>query len=145
MRPILVGIAYAALLGGCADMQPGEPTWYKPGGTQQAFAEDKYQCMSNSQMEVSGAVVNANGGVASSGATTNTPLFKSCMEARGYVFIHVHEAKAVPDDPAKVSQMWCTALHNQYDEFTRTQQFTSAASSQEKARREGCAWVKQLQ
>jgi hypothetical protein len=138
-------IAYAALLGGCAAIDPGEPTWYKPGGSQQAFAEDKYQCMSASQMEVSGAYVNASGGAAASGATTNTPLFKSCMEARGYAFIHVHETKAVPDDPAKVSQMWCTALHNQFDEFTRTQQSASAATAQEKARHEGCDWVKQSQ
>lgn len=79
-----VSIIFAAvLLAGCASMEMG---WYKPDGTQEGFAQDKYQCMVNSQIRVSGAYVNAYGGAASSGAATNIPLFRACMEARGYVW-----------------------------------------------------------
>jgi len=69
------------VLTGCANLAMG---WYKPGGSQSAFAQDKYECMSNSQMAVSGAYVNAYGGAANSQTTTNMPLFQACMQARGY-------------------------------------------------------------
>ena len=35
--------------------------WYKPDASQSEFAQDKYECMSNSQMAVSGAYVNRYG------------------------------------------------------------------------------------
>jgi hypothetical protein len=67
--------------------------WYKPGISQQEFAEDKYECMSKSQMEASGAYVNAYGGAASSQTTTNMPLFQACMQARGYVWTNQAEVE----------------------------------------------------
>ena len=77
MRYILPLATFAALTG-CAAMNTG---WYKPGMSQQEFAQDKYECMSGSQMQASGAYVNAYGGAASSGTTTNMPLFQACMQA----------------------------------------------------------------
>jgi hypothetical protein len=70
-------------LAACAALQVG---WYKPGMTQQEFAQDKYECMSASQMQASSAYVNAYAGAANSGTTTNMPLFQACLEARGYVW-----------------------------------------------------------
>lgn len=67
----------------CANMQMG---WYKSGATNAEFAQDKYACMERSQEQVSGAYVNPYGGAASSGTTTNIPLFQACMEARGYTW-----------------------------------------------------------
>ena len=97
MRYILPLFVIAALTG-CASMNFG---WYKPGGSQQEFAEDKYECMSKSQMEASGAYVNAYGGAASSQTTTNLPLFQACMQAGGYAWtsqaeVERHEAAQRP-------------------------------------------------
>ncbi len=87
----LVPLILMALAGGCAALNVG---WYKPGVSQQEFAQDKYQCMASSQMNVSQASVNGsatpsygsiNGGAAAY-TTTNTPLFSACMQARGYVW-----------------------------------------------------------
>jgi hypothetical protein len=78
-------------LAGCAALNLG---WYKPGVSQQEFAQDKYQCIGSSQTNVSQAAVNVsatpyygsvNGGAASY-TTTNMPLFSACMQARGYVW-----------------------------------------------------------
>ena len=78
----LVTIVSIALTG-CASMNVG---WYNPGGSSSDFAQDKYDCMSRTQMAVSGASVNQYGGAASSQTTTNMPLFQACMQARGYVW-----------------------------------------------------------
>jgi hypothetical protein len=58
--------------------------WNKPGATQADFNTDKYQCMRSSQQQSSSAYVNAYYGSASSGQTTNIPLFDACMNARGW-------------------------------------------------------------
>jgi hypothetical protein len=87
-------IALLLPLGGCADFADSMTTgWYRPGASAQDFATDKYECMSRSQMEVSGAYVNGYGGSASSGTTTNMPLFSACMQSRGYAWTNRLEVK----------------------------------------------------
>jgi hypothetical protein len=83
VKQTLLFVLVAAALSGCAAMHTG---WYKPGNSPAGFAQDKYECMSNSQMAVSGAYVNKYGGVANSYTTTNTPLFSACMQAHGYTW-----------------------------------------------------------
>jgi hypothetical protein len=110
-----------AMLVGCAALNA---VWYKPGGTQQEFARDRYECMASSQMSVSQAAVNGSAtpaygsvnGAASSYTTTNEPLFSACMQARGYVWtnqatVQKYEASqsnyqpagSAPERPAVVS------------------------------------------
>jgi hypothetical protein len=43
-----------------------------------------YQCMQASQQQTSSAYINRDGGAASSGQTTNDPLFIACMNAKGW-------------------------------------------------------------
>jgi hypothetical protein len=74
-----VTIGSALLLSGCV-----LPTWNKPDGTQQEFAQDKYQCLSAAQQQQGSAVVNSAGGYANQGAVTNPYLFSSCMNAHGW-------------------------------------------------------------
>lgn len=69
----------ALFLAACAPM-----TWNKPGASQNDFSQDRYACMQQAQQPVSGAVVNAYGGAASSQVVTNGNLFSSCMNAKGW-------------------------------------------------------------
>lgn len=78
MRHILSLFVIAAF-SGCASLNKG---WYQPGVSQQDLADDKYECMSKSQMQVNSGYA----GAASSGTTPNMPLFQACMQARGYVW-----------------------------------------------------------
>lgn len=79
MRNVVWLGVVAVLVSGCAPM-----VWTKPGGTQDEFSQDKYTCLQESQQRTSGAVVNQFGGAASSSMVTNTGLFGSCMNARGW-------------------------------------------------------------
>jgi hypothetical protein len=80
------------LLVSCAGIDLSPRGWYKPDMSQSA--QDRYECMANSQMQVSQAGVNGTAtpyygqvdGAANSYTTTNTPLFSACMQAHGYVF-----------------------------------------------------------
>jgi hypothetical protein len=91
MKSLIPLIITPLALAGCAALNVG---WYKPGMSQQEFAQDRYECMASSQMQVSGAAVNGSAtpyygqvnGAASSYTTTNNPLFSACMQARGYVW-----------------------------------------------------------
>lgn len=69
---------------GCAALNY---SWYKPGISQQEFAQDRFGCMSGSQMQVSTANVNATGptyrGVENT--TCNTYGWKTnCSSEGGY-------------------------------------------------------------
>jgi hypothetical protein len=55
-KPTCFAIVLA--LTGCADMNMG---WYKPGVSQQQFAQDKFACMNGAQMQVSTSNVNGTG------------------------------------------------------------------------------------
>lgn len=68
------------VVAGCATPM----AWNKPGATQAEFRTDKYQCMQASQQQSGYAYVNKYGGSASSGQTTNIPLFNACMNAKGW-------------------------------------------------------------
>jgi hypothetical protein len=58
--------------------------WNRPGALQADFNTDRFQCMQVSQQQSSSAYVNRYGGYASSEQTTNDPLFKACMNAKGW-------------------------------------------------------------
>ena len=91
MKGLVPLIITPLALAGCAALNVG---WYKADMSQQEFAQDRYECMASSQMQVSGAAVNGSAtpyygsvnGAASSYTTTNNPLFSACMQARGYVW-----------------------------------------------------------
>jgi hypothetical protein len=55
-----------------------QPVWNKPGASQADFSTERYRCMQESQQQSSSAYVNRYGGAASSGQTTNEPLFIAC-------------------------------------------------------------------
>lgn len=74
----LLGAATFAL-GGCQ-----QPWWNKPGASTDDFNADKYQCMQGSQQQTSSAYISRYGGSASSGQSTNEPLFAACMNAKGW-------------------------------------------------------------
>ncbi len=99
-RTWLIALSTFALCA-CAALQMG---WYKPGASEADFAQDKYSCMESSQERVSGAYVNPYGGAASSGTTTNIPLFQACMEARGYTWTSRAEVNNLELQSAQASQ-----------------------------------------
>ena len=81
MKHYALAIVIAAGLTSCAT----STYWnFPPGGTQQQFDRDTYECMQEAQQQTSNAYVNPYGGAASSGTTTNMYLAKACMRARGY-------------------------------------------------------------
>ena len=74
---LLLGVLIA--LTGCA-----QPLWNKPGASVEDFNVDKYQCMQGAQQQTSSAYINRYGGGASSGQSTNAPLYNACMNAKGW-------------------------------------------------------------
>jgi len=74
----LVIIIASILLAAC------QTQWSKAGASQQDFAQDKYQCLQESQQASSSAYINPYYGAAKGGSVTNRNLYNSCMEARGY-------------------------------------------------------------
>jgi len=60
-----------------------QTTWYRAGATTD-FAQDKYQCLQESQQQSSNTYINKYYGAAESGSVTNTYLLNSCLEARGW-------------------------------------------------------------
>jgi hypothetical protein len=69
----------AALLVSCST-----PVWVKPGGTQEAFSTDKYDCAERSKHRASEAYINAYGGAATDGVVINEELFAACMNSKGW-------------------------------------------------------------
>jgi hypothetical protein len=71
-------------LTGCATLNVG---WYKPGVSQQEFAQDQFDCMNGSQMQVSTANVNGTGATYSGGGNTTCNTYGSttnCSSGGGY-------------------------------------------------------------
>lgn len=68
-------------------------TWVKPGSTEAEFNKDKYECLQQSQQQVSGFAFNTYGGAGGSQQKTNDGLFTSCMNARGYSIKNQSEVK----------------------------------------------------
>jgi hypothetical protein len=77
-------VALALCLTGCIRTVGN---WEKPGADQQQFAVDKFDCMKQSQQQVSSMYVNQYGGSGGSAQTTNMPLFGACMNAHGYSWV----------------------------------------------------------
>jgi hypothetical protein len=68
MRSLLMVMAGAMLLGGCAAAQPMH--WTRPGATQEAFMRDHLACVQETQVDP--------------WAFYKSVTLTSCMEARGY-------------------------------------------------------------
>ena len=79
MRYILPLITIAALTG-CASMNFG---WYKPGVSQQEFAQDKFACMNGSQMQVSTSNVNGTGSTYYGGGDVTCNTYGSTTNCSG--------------------------------------------------------------
>ena len=130
MKHAIVLIAWIPLAG-CAGLDLSQRGWYKPDMSQ--FAQDRYECMANSQMQVSQAGVNGTAtpyygqvnGAANSYTTTNTPLFSACMQAHGYVFTtqkQVSKYEATYANPSQSSTRdQCLKDHNGDADFCRQQ------------------------
>jgi hypothetical protein len=78
------GVLITLVLAGCAELNVG---WYKPGFTQQEFAQDKFACMNGSQMQVSASNVNGTGSTYNGASNTTCNSYGSttnCSSAGGY-------------------------------------------------------------
>ena len=74
-----ISVVLVFTLAGCAS-----GAWYRGNTTQQEYNIDHYACMKESQQQTSGAFVGPYGGSSYSEPSTNMPLYKSCMYAKGY-------------------------------------------------------------
>ena len=68
--------------------------WNKPAASAAEFNTDNYRCMQQSQQQTSSAYVDRYGGRASSGQSTNGPLFHACMNAAGWSLQQDHSREA---------------------------------------------------
>ncbi len=77
----LVIIISAILLVACQTSM----VWLKDGGSPQDLDQDNYQCLQESQEQISETYISFNGGASTENVSvTNMPLFDACMEARGW-------------------------------------------------------------
>jgi len=77
-------VLISLVLTGCAALNVG---WYKPGASQQEFAQDQYVCMSGSQMQVSTSNVNGTGSTYYGAQNTTCNTYGStmnCSSGGGY-------------------------------------------------------------
>src|SRR5690242_7087774 len=72
------------LLTGCVSPPPAPLQLYKSGASYQEFSSDRYSCIREAQQRVSGASVNAYGGVSESRVLPSRGIYLNCMAARGY-------------------------------------------------------------
>lgn len=93
---VVSAVASAFALSACAPMM----SWNKPGASQAEFSQDRYDCMQQSQQQVSGAFINKYGGGSSTQVITNDGLFGSCLNARGWTLVKQSANPAQPGQPA---------------------------------------------
>jgi hypothetical protein len=77
-------VLISLILTGCAALNAG---WYKPGASQQEFAQDQFVCMSGSQMQVSTSNVNGTGATYYGAQNTTCNTYGSttnCSTGGGY-------------------------------------------------------------
>jgi hypothetical protein len=74
------------LVTGCAGSMANPYVWQKPGGTQEAFAQDKYRCMGQATQMGQSTHVSTYSGYGYSVPTTtiHAGLYQACMEASGW-------------------------------------------------------------
>jgi hypothetical protein len=61
-----------------------QKVWQKYGATNEAFAQDRYQCLREARTLYSRTYVDRYAGGSSSGTTIDDGMFTACMEARGW-------------------------------------------------------------
>ena len=74
-------VALAVGVVGCAKV------WVKPGASTDDFNKDKFECMQQSQHQVSTVAVGKYSAFGQSGQETNIGLYSSCMNARGWALV----------------------------------------------------------
>jgi hypothetical protein len=82
------GIALLTLvLTGCAhNLAPRQTVHFdKPGGSQQAFMQDRFFCIQQAQQTRSASYVNQYGGESRGQVVTSQGIYTACMGAKGYV------------------------------------------------------------
>jgi hypothetical protein len=82
MQTIMKASCFAIVLAltGCAALNFG---WYKPGVSQQEFAQDKFACMNGSQMQVSTSNVNGTGSTYYGGGDVTCNTYGSTTNCSG--------------------------------------------------------------
>ena len=85
MRSVTLAALLVLQLLGCATNPPPPMLRFtKPGATQQEFMKDRYECLLQSQRQVSGAYVGAYGGASSTSTVCSFGVWKACLGGRGY-------------------------------------------------------------
>ena len=97
--------AVLVVLTGC-QAAPPLMVWNKSGASASEFNTERYQCMQSSQHQYSSAYVSGSyvpgfgagySGSASSGQTTNQPLFNACMNAKGWSLQQDNKSQAMAE------------------------------------------------
>ena len=78
-RRLFVCFGVLIFLVGCNQL-----VWVKPRATAQDFANDKFECLQQSQEQIIPVYVGVLAGGAERGTVTNPELMKDCMNARGW-------------------------------------------------------------
>jgi hypothetical protein len=86
MRGASLAVVLVLQLSACAVNPPQQPMlrYSKPWATQQDFMKDRYDCLLQSQRQVSAAYVSAYGGASGSSTVCSMGVWKACLGARGY-------------------------------------------------------------
>ena len=80
-KNVVLVVAVLLASTGCAKV------WVKPGASTDDFNKDKYDCMQQSQHQVTTVAVGKYAGYGQSGQDTNVNLYNSCMNARGWSLV----------------------------------------------------------
>lgn len=98
MRTTVLAVLLTIPVFGCA-VNPPQPMlrYSKYGATQEEFMKDRYECLLQSQRQVSGSYVGAYGGASSSSTVCSMGVWKACLGARGYQINPNGELGAPPE------------------------------------------------
>jgi hypothetical protein len=82
MRAKLLVALLGAVASACAS--PQEARYSKPGTTQDEFMADRFDCIAESEQDVSNPLLAVVGGATTVNRLPNCEKWTSCMKARGY-------------------------------------------------------------
>ena len=95
---------------GCAKV------WDKPGANAADFNKDKYDCMQQSQQQVSILAVGKYSGFGQSTQETNATLFGTCMNSRGWTLTDKDAAQSSNSQKKENADAEWTAIEREADE-----------------------------
>lgn len=89
MRGIKIATAFGASLfvAACAgSREPPKPaSWSKPNGTYESYMQDRYACLQDARVKVSGGFAYGGSAAVGSHETESRSLFMGCMGAHGWM------------------------------------------------------------